>query len=66
MEIIIFGSLMVGILVAYILGKSIIEYRLIMKIKRREDELARMGVYPSGSSISHGMYVNKKYRRGYT
>lgn len=45
--------------VFYVLIKSIIEYRLILKMKAKEKKLRNIGVYPSGSSLSHGMCVNR-------
>lgn len=44
----------------YSVIKSIIEYKLILKMRKKENELRELGVTPLGSSLAHGMCVNKE------
>lgn len=56
----IFGSL---IFIFYSLATSARDVRLRLKMKKRERQLRATGVTPSGSTLSHGICINKKTKR---
>ena len=39
------------------------DHKLRKKMKSTEKNLEKAGIHPFGSTLSHGMYVNKKTRK---
>lgn len=59
-ELSIIGIFAAGIYIAYVVLTALRDVRLRMKMKKREKQLRDAGVTPYGSTLSHGICVNKK------